>query len=174
MSTVHDKDHAWFTPRKSLMFLVRPFYYLFVQLSLRAVFGRPMRLGSCQFYGPPTFLKQCRTAMEELQKLDPDAHLRLTGSVRYTFFFQQTAVIDDRFNGVYSNPKAYVDWGMPGILARLVYAGFMQEMLGRKWPSSRDKLWLKHDAIRIRTQEWLKKEQFPPELIEPMNTSAKD
>lgn len=85
-----------------------------------------------------------------------------------------TEIRDDRFNGIYSIPIANQQWGTSGIIVRFIYAMFMQEMLGRSFPSTPGQLCLKHDAIRIRTQEWLKKHRFASELIDSFDVSAMD
>lgn len=151
-----------------------PFYRVVFCGFLRVLHGPLMRVGSCRFYGPAVFLPQCRAALEKLQGLDREAYMQLTTRSQLTFYFNMEEIMDDRFNGIYSIPKAHLEWGVRGIIVRFIYAVFLQEMLGRSFPSTPEQLCLKHDAIRIRTQEWLKRHHFPTELTEPFDASAMD
>lgn len=154
--------------------LLIPIYRPIIFVTLRLMAGSPFRMGNCRIYGPSDFHSRCKNALNELKSFDPILCQRFVDGPCCSFWFHKTAVIDDRFIRFHTIPEAYLAWGTRGIMVRFVYAAFMQEMLGRQVPRSRRELYLKHDALRIRTQEWLKSHQFPDELLEPFNSSALD
>lgn len=153
---------------KSVVLLFRPVAFIL----LRLMCHKPLKVGTVQCYGPSAFLAQCARALATLKELDPDVYRRLTEIKSYVFWFHSTDVRDNRFNRVYSVPAAYTRWAEAGVIVRLVFALFIEDILSDKLFSSAERLALKHDAARIRTQEWLKRYAFPSELIEIFDASA--
>ena len=158
--------------RQVAVLLLRPCYSVLMIFGLKLSSRTSATIGKCRFYGPVDFVEECKQAVARLRTLDEDARLSLTNTVTFVFWFNKGIVLDDRFNRIHSITGAYLDWGREGIVTRLIYAVNMQKVISADIIKSSDELYIKHNAVRIRTQEWLKSHNFPAALIEPFDTPA--
>jgi hypothetical protein len=101
-------------------------WVLFKPLCLLAG-SKPLRVGRCEFHGPPEFVHECGRAMERFRELDPNLYDRF---VRQKFFFwyvtyrlEQTASTRSGTIGEY-----YRTYGIDGIIARCVSTYFFAEV----------------------------------------------
>lgn len=121
-------------------------------------------VGFCTFRGPKPFLDLCESSMRELQAIDKGLYVGLTGNRNIIFYSFKTL-----YNippNIYTISEEFCAWSSHGIMTRLAYVFFRENLLTGKDRLSREERLRINLKAESKLYEWLALHNFPKPLVE--------
>lgn len=123
-----------------------------------------LRMGTLTFWGPQIFLESCAASVERLRKLDPDLFYRITTKQRLDFYYDPKHQTQVNYAWIFSLDDLCLSWKTDGIIARVVCAFYLAELLPRRAIPKATRRTLNSHAFAT-TSAWLERHGFPEPLV---------
>lgn len=135
-----------------------------VKAVLWLLWWKPKRYGNCCFWGSQSVRQVFEKGLETLNEFDPDLYNAITGRPAFIFFYAKSAAQTDRFNRIYCFSEKYLLWGHQGVAAWLVFAFFVDTVVGQSVLPKAEAA-ARYERAQLQTREWLSLHEWPPEFI---------